>query len=156
MKKYLFLLAAPVILLAAQPQTDDLFEEMMLMQQQMAVSMEHFREQVEKERERGHTLGLNAEISKVDLKREGDHYKLTMPLPGAFEKGINIRSANHILTVSAEREEVRDVNESNGYRYERSVSSYARSISVPKDADTEHMKSSYENGVLTITMPKKA
>jgi len=156
MKKYLILLAAPIMLLAANaPQATDPFEEMLLLQKKMDAEMARMHEQMMKAQASGNVISLDTGIPQVDLKTEGDHYELTMKVPGASGKSIDIHGANHIVTVTAEREEVRDVNESN-VLHERSISSYARSVSVPQDADTEHMKSAYKDGVLTITMPKKA
>jgi len=157
MKKYLILLAAPIMLLAAdQPQTTDPFQEMLQLQQKMDAEMARMQEQMMKAQASGNVISLDTSLPQVDLKTEGDHYELTMKVPGTSGKSIDIHGANHIVTVTAEREEVRDVNESNVLRHERSISSYARSVSVPQDADTEHMKSAYKDGVLTITMPKKA
>jgi len=153
-KKYLFLLAAPVMLLANQPKANDPFEAMQQMQREMDAAMAHFQEQVMNGQ--GGFTRLNSDMSKVDLETKGDQYVLSMDIPGASEKSIEIRTEKHVVTVTAKREEVRDENASNHSWQERRVSSYISSVAVPKDAETDHMKTDYKNGVLTITMPKKS
>jgi HSP20 family molecular chaperone IbpA len=156
MNRYLFLLAAPIMLLAAQPQTNDPAEAMLQMQHEMDAAMVRFHEQMMEAQDSGHFISLNASMPKVDLASEGNRYELSMDIPGASEKSIDIHAKNHIVTVTARREKVLNEKKSKYYEHERLVSSYARSVSVPKDADTAHMKTKYKNGVLTITMPKKA
>jgi len=95
-------------------------------------------------------------MSKVAIKEAGDHYELRMDIPGVTEKSIDIHSRGQVVTVTARSEAVRDENTSDHYWQERSSSSYTSSISVPKDALPEQMKSHYSNGVLTITMPRKS
>ncbi len=147
--------ALPIMLFAQQPAADDPFAAMLQLQREMDAAMARFHEQMMKEQGFNDFMQLHTTMPKVDLRSVGDHYELTMNIPGASEKGIDIHTENHIVTVSARQEEVKDVNESNYYRHERRVSDYIRSIQVPDDADTDHMKTEYKNGVLTITMPKR-
>jgi len=153
MKKYLFLLAAPVMLLAEQPQSADPFEAMA---HEMDAVMARLQEQMRAAERSGNAVNLSAEMSNVDLKTKADHYELSMAIPDASEKSIDIRSRNHIVTVSAKREEVRDENTSDHYRQERRISSFVRSVALPEDAETDRMKTKYDNGILTITIPKKS
>jgi HSP20 family protein len=159
MKRIVSFLAALVALpavLAAQPaDNDDPFTAMLQLQREMDAVMARFHDRMMREQGFGDFMPLHATMPKTDLRQKGDTYELTMEIPGADAKSIDIHAENGIVTVTAKREEVRDENESNYYRHERLVSSYARSVLVPADADTEHMKTEYKNGVLTIVMPKK-
>lgn len=147
------LVAAPLLL--AQNVQHDPFEAMLQLQREMDAAMARFHEQMMKEDGFNDFMQLHAAIPAVDLKQIGDHYELKMNIPGASEKGIDIQSDDHLITVSAKQEASKDVNESNYYRHERRVSSYMRSVRVPDDADMEHIETDYKNGVLTITIPKK-
>jgi HSP20 family molecular chaperone IbpA len=156
MKNYLILVAAPVILLAAnQPRSNDPFAAMTKMQREMDAEMARFQQQMIKEMNSGNVISLNANMSNPGFKTEGDHYDLSVPIPDASAKSIHIRTEKRIMTVTAGRQEVRDENTTDHYYRERSMSSYAYSFSVPKDAEMDHMKTKYEKGILTITMPKK-
>ena len=155
MKKYMLFLAVPIVLSANQPTANAPFGAMEQMQREMEAAMAKFREQMVKVQGAGSFASLNANMSAVGLKTVGDHYELTMALPGASEKNIGIKDENHIVTVTAECEEVHDRNASGQVWQERSASRYVSSAAVPKDADTEHMKTDYKDGLLTITMPKK-
>jgi len=152
MKRYLLLLAAPMLLLAGQPQENDpAMDAMAQMQREMNAAMQRFQAQMM----RTGGFGSVTPMPRADLKSEGDHYELSMEIPGASEKSIKIDTRDQVITVSAEREEVQDVNESDYVRHERRISSYARSFSLPEDADTEQMTTDYKDGVLVITIPKK-
>ena len=153
MKKHLFLLVAPVMLLACQPQSADPFEAM---RHEMDVMMARIHEQMMITERSADVMGQNAAMSNADLQSKGDHYELSMDIPGASEKSIDIRSGNRVATVTAEREEVREGNTSDHYRQERRLSSYVSSVALPEDAETDRMKTEYKNGVLTITIPKKS
>ena len=94
---------------------------------------------------------------KTDIKDEGDAYLLETDLPGFAKEDIHLDLNDHYLTVKAERHADREAKDDNG-RYiccERSYGSYSRSFDVT-DIDTDAIKAKYDNGVLTLRMPKKA
>lgn len=94
---------------------------------------------------------------KTDVKDEGDRYELEADLPGFEKKDIHLDINGDILTVSAERHsEHEEKNKKGKYvRCERSYGTYSRDFDV-SGVDTEGIKAKYENGVLKLTMPKKA
>jgi HSP20 family protein len=157
MKSYGVLLAAPIMLLAANPSSqNDPFAAMAKMQREMNADMARMQQQMSKAMASGNVISLNANMSDSGFRTKGDHYELSVPIPEASQKSIHIRTENHIMTVSALHQVERDSNGSGGYYQEQRMSSYAYSFAVPKDAETEHMKTKYRKGVLTITMPKKS
>lgn len=94
---------------------------------------------------------------KTDIKDEGDHYELEADLPGFEKKDIQLDVNGDILTVRAERHsEHEEKDKKEKYmRCERSYGCYSRDFDVSNvDADT--IKAKYENGVLKLTLPKKA
>ena len=94
---------------------------------------------------------------KTDIKDEGDAYLLETDLPGFAKEDIHLDLDDHYLTVKAERHADREAKDDNG-KYiccERSYGSYSRSFDVT-DIDTDAIKAKYDNGVLTLRMPKKA
>lgn len=92
---------------------------------------------------------------KTDILDEGDHYTLQADLPGFDKKDIHLDLDGDTLTVSAERTNERKSDENSKYVYsERSYGRYSRSYDVSA-VDADNIKAKYDNGVLTLTMPKK-
>jgi len=91
----------------------------------------------------------------MDLKNVGDKYKLKVDIPGSDKNEINISSKDGVLKIEAKRSKEKKEEKGNFLKQERYESSYMRMITLPKDADTKKLKSSYKNGVLEIVIPKK-
>ncbi len=92
----------------------------------------------------------------TDLKDKGDSYELKMDLAGMDDKSIKIDVQGNYLSVTAKSEESKEKKEGGKIIHqERHVGMVQRGMTLPKDADVEHYKSDYKNGVLTITVPKK-
>ena len=92
----------------------------------------------------------------TDLKDKGDSYELKMDLAGMDDKSIKIDVKGNYLSVTAKSEESKEKKEGDKIIHqERHIGMVQRGMTLPKDADTEHYKSEYKNGVLTITIPKK-
>lgn len=98
----------------------------------------------------------NAGVFKTDIKEEDGKFVLEADLPGFDKDDINLDVDNDILTISAERHsDHEDKDKAGNYvRCERSYGKYARSFDV-SSIDVDKISASYENGVLTLDMPKK-
>ncbi len=98
----------------------------------------------------------NAGSFRTDIQETDDAYVLLADLPGCRKEDISLQVEDDVLTIQAERHaEHENKEEKNGYvRIERSWGSYARSFDV-SGVDTDAIGAKYENGVLTLTMPKK-
>ena len=93
---------------------------------------------------------------RTDLKDTGDSYVLEADLPGFDKKDINIEMNGDVLTISAERhsEHEEEDKKKNYIRCERSYGSYQREFDI-SGVEADKIGAKYENGVLTLTMPKK-
>lgn len=93
---------------------------------------------------------------KTDIKDEGDKYVLIADMPGFSKDDIKLDVDSDVLTVSAERHSEHEDKDKKGkyIRCERSYGSYQRSFDI-SGVKTEDIKAKYENGVLTLDMPKK-
>ena len=80
-----------------------------------------------------------------------------MDLPGFKKDEIKVQLKDGYLTLSAAKGLDKDEQDKKGnyIRRERYYGSYSRSFNV-SEIDVENIKAAYENGVLTLTMPKKA
>ena len=93
---------------------------------------------------------------KTDIKDEGDKYVLIADMPGFSKDDIKIDIDDNTLTLSAERHSEHEEKDKKGkfLRCERSYGSYSRSFSL-NGVDAEGIKAKYDNGVLTLNLPKQ-
>ena len=91
-----------------------------------------------------------------EVKETTDSFVLKADLPGVAEADLDINVHNNVLTVSGARQsEERKEGESYAL-YERQFGSFSRSFSLPDMADGERIDAKLENGVLTLSIAKKA
>ncbi|MFN0249782.1 MAG: Hsp20/alpha crystallin family protein [Kofleriaceae bacterium] len=91
-----------------------------------------------------------------EVKETADSFILKADLPGVAEADLDIGVHNNVLSVSGSRSaEERKEGESYAL-YERQFGSFTRSFSLPDMADGEKISAKLENGVLTLTIGKKA
>ena len=93
---------------------------------------------------------------KTDIKKTEEGFLLEAELPGFDKKDISVGIEGDVLTIKAQRRnETEEKDKKESYvRIERSYGSYERSFDV-SGIDTENIVAKYENGVLTLNMPKK-
>ena len=95
---------------------------------------------------------------KTDIVENGNNYELKADLPGFAKEDINVDLKDHVLTISASHKanrEEKDQKSGRVLRQERSTANYQRSFRVDEDVKPEDISAKYENGVLTLTLPKK-
>jgi HSP20 family protein len=88
----------------------------------------------------------------MDLCKIDDHYVLTADLPGVDPGSVDVDVDNGTLTVSAQR----TAASSDAVQWltnERLFGSYRRQLSLGEGVDTARISATYENGVLTVTIP---
>jgi HSP20 family protein len=83
----------------------------------------------------------------VDLYEDKDHTYVRAELPGVSREDINVEMVNGYLTISA-------IRKTKGQEGEESFT-LTRSIAIPEDVHADKVGAAYENGVLTVTLPKK-
>ncbi|MFE5706509.1 Hsp20/alpha crystallin family protein [Rhodococcus sp. ACS1] len=88
----------------------------------------------------------------MDLYRSGDHYVLHADLPGVDPGSVDVSVDGGILTVKAQRSE-RTEHDVQWLTSERFTGSYLRQLALGQDIDADHIAATYENGVLTVTLP---
>src|ERR1700723_1666438 len=88
---------------------------------------------------------------------EGEHnVTLKIDVPGIDEKDIDVRIEGNTLTVHGERKIEKEEKEENFRRVERQYGEFTRSFTLPSSVDTGQVNANYDNGVLKITLAKKA
>lgn len=91
---------------------------------------------------------------KTDISDQGDHYLLEADLPGFDKKDIHLELSDNTLTINAERRSEHDDKKDNYVRIERSYGKYSRQFDISA-IDADKITAKYDNGVLTLTLPKK-
>lgn len=93
----------------------------------------------------------------MDIKDDGAAYQLKADLPGMNKEDIHIDLNDDTMTISAQRHSQYEEKDQKGnyVRCERSFGSFSRTFDV-SGVDTEHLEAKYQDGVLTLEMPKKA
>ena len=110
-----------------------------------------------RELSRGLTGGGEAGfVPSFEVKETADSFIVKADLPGVSESELDISLHNSILTVTGSRQ-AEERREGESYAlYERQFGSFSRSFSLPEMADGERIDAKLENGVLTLTIGKKA
>ncbi len=94
---------------------------------------------------------------KTDVRENEDSYEIVMDLPGFKKEEVKISLEEGYLTISASKGlEENDQEKKTGkyIRQERYYGSMSRSFYVGKAVKHEDIKAGFENGVLTISLPK--
>jgi len=81
---------------------------------------------------------------------------VTAELPGVSSKDIELSVVNETLTVSGERVPEELVEEARYHRRECGCGKFTRSIQLPFAVDASKVEASFKNGVLHVSLPRKA
>jgi HSP20 family protein len=92
----------------------------------------------------------------VDVREDADSILLRADLPGVRPEDVKLTWENGVLTLSGERHAEKTDKASTFHRVERVHGTFERRFSLPKEADGAAAEASYENGVLTVVIPKRA
>lgn len=86
---------------------------------------------------------------------EGDKtYSFKFDLPGVPKDQVKVELVENQLTVSAERKEEKQKDSKNTHLSEINYGSYTRTFTLPTRVDDKKVDAKFENGVLTVTVPK--
>ena len=91
----------------------------------------------------------------VDIYETENELVVKADLPDVNPQDLDIRVENNILTIRGERKFETKVNEDNYLRIERAYGSFSRSFSLANSVKSEAIKADYQNGVLTLSLPKR-
>ena len=92
---------------------------------------------------------------KIQVTEDKDAVKVTAEIPGIDEKDIDLKvSADGYLSISGEKKNESEENTKDNYFSEISYGMFRRTIQLPWDLDYEATTARYNNGVLTVSIPK--
>jgi HSP20 family protein len=91
-------------------------------------------------------------VMPMDLFRSGDHYVLACDMPGVDPGSVDISVDGGTLSIRAERTPRSDEH-AQWLAQERPSGTFLRQLSLGEGLDTDQISATYENGVLTVTLP---
>src|SRR5205807_9988386 len=90
----------------------------------------------------------------LDLYDNKENFLVKAEVPGMKKEDIEISLHDGVLTVSGERREEKKHEGADIHRSERFVGRFQRTLTLPSDVDADKVKASYQDGILTVTLPK--
>ena len=99
---------------------------------------------------------VSAFVPAFEVKETNEAFILKADVPGVVEADLDIAVHNSVLTVSGTRHAEERKEGDSFALYERQYGSFSRSFSLPEAADGERVVAKLENGVLGVTIWKKA
>ena len=97
-----------------------------------------------------------AHMMKTDVKETEEGYEVNVDLPGFKKEEIHLELENGNLTISTEKSlENKEEKQGRLLRQERYAGTMSRSFYVGRNVTEEDIRAKYENGVLTLMIPKK-
>ena len=98
----------------------------------------------------------NTTLPSVNIKQNEEGFVVEMAAPGLTKNDFKVELINDQLTISSEKENQLESKEGEFYtKREFSYQSFSRTFNLPNSADAKKIKAKYENGLLTVEIPKK-
>jgi HSP20 family protein len=91
---------------------------------------------------------------RINISERGNEICISAELPGVAGNDIHVDLNDDILTIRGEKKLERSENDENFHFFERSFGSFHRAIRLPAPVKPDQVNAVFENGVLTITLPK--
>ena len=93
-------------------------------------------------------------LPAVDVFDTQEAVVLKAELAGMDPDDIQIEVEDNVLTIKGERKFEEEVDEGRYYRVERRFGSFQRSLALPQGVKADEIVAGYEDGILTLTVPK--
>ncbi|GGZ81308.1 Hsp20/alpha crystallin family protein [Algibacter mikhailovii] len=94
-------------------------------------------------------------LPKVNIKESADDFTVEMTVPGLKKSDFQIDIDNQVLSISTETKEENEHKEEHYTRREFGYSSFKRTFTLPESVNDEKINASYNEGILSILLPKK-
>ncbi|MFO7978404.1 MAG: Hsp20/alpha crystallin family protein [Bacteroidales bacterium] len=94
-------------------------------------------------------------LPATNILEKEDAFVIELAAPGRKKEDFKLQVDNRVLSVSLEEKEEQKEQQERFTLKEFHLEPFSRSFSLPKQTDGENIKASYQNGVLSITIPMK-
>src|ERR1051326_745205 len=95
-------------------------------------------------------------VPPVDIFEEADAIRIMAEIPGVKPEDVKITHEGNVLTIHGQKQQSAEERTERVHRYERTYGVFERTFSLPATVDANNIKASYDQGVLTVTIPKTA
>ncbi len=93
---------------------------------------------------------------RADISETDTTYIVRADIPDTPRENVSITLEDNVLTLAGSRQSVSEHADERSLRVERFSGSFDRRFTLPEDADEEGISAAFDNGVLTIRIPRKA
>ena len=93
-------------------------------------------------------------VPPVDVFEDTNAVQIMAELPGVKPEDVKISLENSLLTIRGEKRQTAEEKTDRVHRYERYYGVFERAFTVPSTVDADHIRASYDLGVLTVRLPK--
>ena len=101
--------------------------------------------------------GVQLPRAKVDVAEKNGAYRVTAELPGVKKEDIHVSIDGDQVTIEAEVKQEKEASkDERALHSERVYGKVLRSFTLPQEVDESKAQAKFENGVLELTLPKKA
>ena len=90
----------------------------------------------------------------TDIKEDKENYFVMLDLPGISKNDVKVSYADGQLSISGERKQEKESNDSKFHRVERTYGRYYRSFTLPQQVKEDKIEAEFKDGQLTVTVPK--
>jgi HSP20 family protein len=99
-------------------------------------------------------LEVSTFVPRIDMQEDDRQIRITAELPGVREQDIRVTSLDDRLLIEGEKKSESEENSQGYYRSERFYGIFRRELPLPREIDLQKAEAQFENGVLTLTLPK--
>ena len=103
----------------------------------------------------GGSQDFNNRLPAVNIKENDVNFTLEVCAPGFKKEDFKVEISQKTLSISCEREVKNEVNNEHYSRKEFSSTSFKRTFNLPETVNPDAIRASYENGILTLSVPKR-
>lgn len=90
----------------------------------------------------------------VDIVEQPDAIRIQAEVPGVTPENVKISVQDNVLTISGTKTNTNEERTERVHRCERTYGSFERTFTLPSTVDATAIRAGYENGILTVTLPK--
>jgi len=104
--------------------------------------------------EQGGNILTASWVPATDVSEDANTIQIAMELAGVNPEDVRISLEGNVLTIRGEKRQEDEENNERVHRIERIYGMFERAFVLPNTADAERIEAQYENGVLTVSIPK--
>ena len=90
----------------------------------------------------------------IDVYRDADNLVVRAALPGVRPEDAEVTVADGTLSIKGELKFEKEIKEDEYLHREHRYGSFHRRVALPRELDAEKAEASYDNGILTVTIPR--